>query len=307
MSPPEHLDFLVPEHQAGISLGQMLAEIAGIDHSKAKALVRAGAVLHDRQRPRDPRFRVRGGARIRAALTLPPAIQVDLAPLILHRGPHVLVVDKPAGVPSAPTRQSARGTLPELLREQLGLSQAPRAVHRLDREVSGVMALALTGQGARQLSDAFARDDVVKEYLALVSAPPPSPEAQITAPVGQDPARRGRMRVHPGGAPSRTDYRVLPAVGPGDAGGMRLLCLRLHTGRTHQIRVHLAHLGCPIVGDLLYGGPKVVTLDGERIRARRLCLRSIHLQLPGEAIGRPSPVSFRVKPPSTLLEWLEPT
>lgn len=305
------VDFLVPKAQAELPLGRVVSQLTGLGLAEAESLIQAGAVLHDGQRPRDPGFRVRQGARIQAALSLPPLVDVDLRPRILFQGPDVLVLDKPAGVPSAPTRQGARGTLPELLREQLELTQDPRIVHRLDREVSGVLAVALTRRGARRLSEAFSLGAVVKEYQALVSAPPPAPAGKITAPIARDPARRGRMRVHPSGNPSRTDYQVISSqeissIDLGDLGDLRLVSLRLHTGRTHQIRVHLAHLGCPIVGDRLYGGPRVVSLGEARVATERLCLRSVHLQLPGAALDQARPVSFRAEPPPTLRAWMSP-
>lgn len=298
------VDFLVPEAQAGLPLGQMVSQLTGLDPAETAALIVAGAVLHDGQRPRDPRFRVRAGARIQAVLALPPPLEADLRARILFQSPDILVLDKPAGIPSAPTRQGASGTLPELLREQLDLPRAPRIVHRLDREVSGVLAVALTRRGAARLSEAFSRGAVVKEYQALVSAPPLEPAGEITAPIARDPARRGRMRIHPSGEPSRTDYQEIPADTSIDLGMLRLLALRLHTGRTHQIRVHLAHLGCPIVGDRLYGGPQVVSLGGARVRTARLCLQSVHLQLPGAVVGQAAPFSFRAPPPSTPRAWL---
>lgn len=269
----------VPPGAAGERLDRFLGAQPGFSRTLARRLIDAGAVFVQGTRIRRASRPISPGEVIRAPRGLPPLCETSLGPRVLHQDRHLLVVDKPPGVPSAPTPLGVRGTLPELLREQLGLGQLPLVVHRLDRDVSGVMALALTREGARRLTLAFEHKNVRKHYRAIVWGAPPLESGTVEAPLGRDPARRGRMRVAPGGDPARTDFRRLGEV-PG-YGGCHLLELRLHTGRTHQIRVHLAHLGCPIVGDRFYGGPLRVTDEtGRTVAVPRLCLHSARLELP---------------------------
>jgi 23S rRNA pseudouridine1911/1915/1917 synthase len=124
----------------------------------------------------------------------------------------------------------------------------PGIVHRLDRDTSGVMAVARTPAAYARLSRAFAAREVRKLYLAVAYGAPVPPAGLIDAPIGRHPTHRKEMTVRPGGRPARTGYRTLAA-----AAGICLLELDLHTGRTHQIRVHLKSLGHPLVGDPVYG------------------------------------------------------
>jgi 23S rRNA pseudouridine1911/1915/1917 synthase len=127
-------------------------------------------------------------------------------------------------------------------------------VHRLDRETSGVTVLARTPASARRLSEDFRDGRPEKTYLALCARAPVPPEGRLDAPLGKDPRVPGRRAVRPDGEAAATRYRTL-AVGPG---GVALVEARPETGRTHQIRAHLAHLGAPILGDARYGGPRMV-------------------------------------------------
>ena len=187
-----------------------------------------------------------------------------------------LIVDKPAGVPAQPTLTTDRGHLPELVGALLG---APvRLVHRLDRETSGVTVLARTADAERALSAAFRDGTPEKTYLALCARAPVPPEGRIDAPLAPDPARPGRRAVVPGGDPAATRYRTL-AVGPG---GVALVLARPETGRTHQIRVHLAALGAPLLGDARYGGPRMVG----SVPVPRVMLHALRLEIDHPATGR---------------------
>jgi 23S rRNA pseudouridine1911/1915/1917 synthase len=175
-------------------------------------------------------------------------------------------VDKPAGVPSQPTLTSDRGTLPDLVAAMLG---APvTLVHRLDRETSGVTVLARSAAAAAALAEAFRTGTPEKTYLALCARAPSPPGGRVDAPLGKDPARAGMRRVDPSGDAAVTRYRTL-REGPLAA----LVEARPETGRTHQIRVHLAHLGAPLLGDPRYGGPRrvgEVAIPRVMLHARRL-------------------------------------
>ena len=273
-------EFVVTASQQGIRLDKILGAREGCSRTLARKLIDAGAVFVNDRRVRRASQPVEAGDRIRAPDQLPPVLEVDLASRVLHRDAHVLVVDKPAGVPSAPTPLGIRGTLPHMLREQLGLSREPTVVHRLDSGASGVLALALTRTGAQRVSQWFTGKSVEKWYRALVVGSPPASAGTLDWPLARDPGRPGRMRVSPQGAPSRSDYRVLGT--PEELTGCTGVSLQLFTGRTHQLRVHLAELGCPVLGDPWYGGRRVLTDPaGRRVTAGRLCLHAHRLLVTG--------------------------
>ncbi len=280
---PAFVQFEVSKARAGQRLEHVLVDAAGMTPDVVQGLLEAGAVFVNGKRSRSGGRVLRVGDRVRAPRSLPPVPRVDLTRRVIYRDPEILVVDKPAGVASAPTRQGARGTLPALLQEQLGLPEAPVVVHRLDRDVSGVLALALSRAGARRLTAAFERGEARKWYRGLVHGAPPETTGRIEAPIGRDPQRPGRTRVDPRGDAARTDYEVLVPASEHQAHSE--LCLRLHTGRTHQIRVHLSHLGCPLLGDRWYGGPGFTRIEGQRQTVKRLCLHAERLELPWGAPG----------------------
>ncbi|MFH2005208.1 MAG: RluA family pseudouridine synthase [bacterium] len=276
-------DFVVPDPLVGERLDKVLGAQQGCSRTLARKLLDAGAVFVNGRRVRRASLVLRAGDRVRAPEQLPPDAHVELGPP-LYRDGRVLVLDKPSGVPSAPTPLGIRGTLPELARQQLGLPERPIVVHRLDVDVSGVMALALNRAGARVVTSWFTGGLARKWYRAVVQGSPPERQGRIDAPIGRDPARPGRMRIDPQGDAARTDYRVLGA--PAGLPECTELELRLHTGRTHQLRVHLASLGCPVVGDRWYGGARRLVDDtGAERSADRICLHSHRLEVTGAGPG----------------------
>jgi 23S rRNA pseudouridine1911/1915/1917 synthase len=181
---------------------------------------------------------------------------------------HLLVVDKGPGVVVHPARGHREGTLAQLLSEQAGGGDPERAgiVHRLDRDTSGLLVVARSEQAHRLLRAALARRLIRREYLALVQGRPQARSGMIEAPIGRDP--RARMRMAVGGASARaarthfTLERALPATS--------LLRVRLETGRTHQIRVHLRAIGLPVVGDPTYGVTGLLGLERQFLHAARV-------------------------------------
>jgi 23S rRNA pseudouridine1911/1915/1917 synthase len=244
----------------GERLDRFIAARGGLSRGAARRALDAGGVFLDGHRCKVSSRIVRAGQRVVVNLEEGGRAATAPAPLdrsrILYADAHLVAVDKPAGVASQPTLTHDRGTLPDLVAAALGGGAPVSVVHRLDRETSGVVVLARTAAASAALAEAFRTGGPEKTYLALCARPPAPPEGRVDAPLGKDPRRPGTRRVTPGGDASATAYRTLRAS-PAAA----LVEAKPETGRTHQIRVHLAHLGAPILGDPKYGGARVV---GER-------------------------------------------
>ena len=178
----------------------------------------------------------------------------DDAFTIAYEDEHLLVIDKPAGLVVHPARGHRTGTLSQLLGATVAGGPDPERagiVHRLDRDTSGLLVVARSDEAHRRLQRALADRHIEREYLALVHGRPPARTGTIEAPIGRDPRMRTRMAVdgaHPREA--RTHFEIERPLGP-----FTLLRLRLDTGRTHQIRVHLQAIGHPVAGDPEYGPP----------------------------------------------------
>jgi 23S rRNA pseudouridine1911/1915/1917 synthase len=187
---------------------------------------------------------------------------------IAYQDEHVIVLDKGAGLVVHPARGHREDTLSQLLAPLLGGGDAERAgvVHRLDRDTSGLMVLARSETALRLLQRALARRQIEREYLALVEGRPPARSGTIEAPIGRDPRVRTRMTV--GGArarDARTHFTLERALAT-----TTLLRLRLETGRTHQIRVHMRAIGHPVCGDPEYGTPGLLGLSRQFLHSARL-------------------------------------
>jgi 23S rRNA pseudouridine1911/1915/1917 synthase len=238
-----------------------VSAVAEISRAHAQRLISDGRALVDGRRARAS-DRVRGGELIRVELSAPPdpTLQGESIPLrVAYEDASMLIVDKPAGLVVHPSHGHSTGTLVHALvgraeerGEQLGSIAGvgrPGIVHRLDKQTSGLILVAKTDAAQASLMQQFGARSVEKEYLALVRGVPPAPRGRIEAPVGRDPRDRQRMAVVAGGREAVTEYEVLAA-----ADGHSLLALHPLTGRTHQLRAHLAYLGLPIAGDTRYGG-----------------------------------------------------
>jgi 23S rRNA pseudouridine1911/1915/1917 synthase len=208
---------------------------------------------------------------------------------VVWQDEHLLVVDKPAGLVVHPARGHREGTLSQMLSGRAaggvggGDPDRPGIVHRLDRDTSGLLVVARSEEAHRLLQDALRRRLIEREYLALVEGLPPARSGTIEAPIGRNPRVRTRMAV--GGAGSRearTHFTLERALS-----GVSLLRLRLDTGRTHQIRVHLQAIGHPVCGDPEYGTPGTLGLERQFLHATRIAFDH---PITGERVDVTSPL-----------------
>jgi 23S rRNA pseudouridine1911/1915/1917 synthase len=258
----------------------LLAHLPGYSRAQAQSLIRDGCVLVDGE-PRKTGFRLKGGERI--TLRIPAREETSVEPedmplAIVYEDEYIAVLDKPAGMVAHPGSGNETGTLvnallaryPELadmmddpqVGERLGI------VHRLDRGTSGLLVAARTKPALLALMGQFQARTVDKVYLALLEKRPESNRGTIDAPIARDKRQRKRMAVQRGGKPAQTEFEVLDDNLQGDRALVRL---KLLTGRTHQIRVHMAFIGCPVVGDAIYGRRK------QRVRMKRQFLHAHEL------------------------------
>jgi len=267
----------VPPEAAGERVDAFLAGPLG-SRSQAQRMIEAGRVLLDGAAVRKG-DRLRGGETI--AVEEEPAVAAHAAPAgpaaefaIRFEDEHLLVIDKPAGVVVHPARGHRQGTLAQALAGRAaGGEEAWRAgiVHRLDRDTSGLLVVAKSDAIHRTLKTALAARQIRREYLALVEGHPPARTGTIEAPIGRDRRHRTRMSVDSDAnapKPAITHFaieRSLPQA--------TLLRVRLQTGRTHQIRVHLRAIGHPICGDKDYGHAGLYGLDRQFLHAARLAFK----------------------------------
>jgi 23S rRNA pseudouridine1911/1915/1917 synthase len=245
-TPPQRICFVVSRELAGERLDRALAAgIEGLSRGRARVLLDLGGVYVDGARVKIASRAVRAGQRIEAVLggafaratkqVGAAARHGDEAALprfgIVHEDDDVLVVDKPAGLLSAPTPESDRANLLAQLRRRAATRDSVFLVHRLDLPTSGLLVFARTAAANRALADAFARHDVRREYLAVVLGAPGSDTLDLDHPIG--------------GRPARTHVTVVERIGALAA----VVRCRLETGRTHQIRIHLHGAGHPVIGD----------------------------------------------------------
>ena len=259
MTTPIRLDGIIPDALAGSRADQALAKIFP-QHSRARiqGWIRAGAATLDGAALR-AKDRVAGGERIDIACTIETEGRSAAQPgplAVLYHDPDLLVLDKPPGLVVHPGAGNRDGTLlNRLLAYDPGLRSVPRAglVHRLDKNTSGLMLVARSLHAHTGLVAQIKARRVERVYEAVVIGSPPS-RATVDAPIGRDRMRRTRMAVAPKGKHAVTHYRVVERYRR-----HARLEVALETGRTHQIRVHLAHAGHPIVGDATYGAHRTGT------------------------------------------------
>ena len=268
----------VPDDQTGQRLDRVLAaHVAELSRSRLKALIEAGTVTIDGATIRDPSHRVKSGAAI--ALDIPPpqpaGPAAETIPLnVVYEDADIIVIDKPSGLVVHPAAGHWTGTLVNALIAHCGESlsgiggeRRPGIVHRLDKDTSGLMVVAKNDRAHRRLAAQFAahgRDGQPFErgYLAFVWDAPDRPRGTVDRPIDRHKSVRTRMAIQEGGREAVTHWQLIErfrtskgtqkAKGKADSAASLLACT-LETGRTHQIRVHLASIGHPLLGDGVYG------------------------------------------------------
>jgi 23S rRNA pseudouridine1911/1915/1917 synthase len=305
MSAPGHRRVPIPDGLDGERLDAALARMFGLSRTQAAELISAGSVLVAGV-PATKSDRARGGEWLEASLPPPPealTVRPDRVPglTVLYEDADIIVVDKPVGVAAHPT---PGWTGPTVLGGLLaaghtvatsGAAERQGIVHRLDAGTTGVMVVAKSERAYSVLKQAFRAREVDKRYHALVQGHPDPLRGTIDAPIGRHPAGDGRFAVVADGRESVTHYDTLEAFRAAS-----LLEVRLETGRTHQIRVHMAAIRHPCVGDMLYGADPVLAA---RLGLKRQWLHAVRLGFTHPTQGRP--VEFSADYPADLAHALE--
>lgn len=270
--------FTVEKGEEGKRLDLFLtARESSFSRSFLQKLCLGGNVYIDGEKQLKTGYRVKEGQKIEVYIPPPERIEAepeDIPLEIVYEDSDLLVINKPKGMVVHPAPGHYRGTLVNALLAHckdlfaIGDRVRPGIVHRLDKDTSGLLVVAKNEMAFQSLSLQLKERKIEREYWAIVHSSPLKKAGTIDAPLGRDSRERKKFAVREDGKGRRavTHYRVLGKVGP-----FYLLSLRLETGRTHQIRVHLAHIGCPVVGDPLYG-PKRSPYKkfGQFLHARKL-------------------------------------
>lgn len=305
----EKLHAMIDSEQAGMRLDQALAAIfPDFSRARLQTWIKQGMVSLDGAVVERPRDKVLGGELVELDAEMEDQVECRPQPIpldILYEDASLLVVNKPAGLVVHPAAGNRDGTMQNaLLHHDEGLIQLPRAgiVHRLDKDTSGLLVVARTAAAHKYLVEQLQERSFKREYRAVVTGVMTA-GGSVDQPIGRHPTQRTRMAVHPGGKPAVTHYRVLDRF--------RFhthIKAVLETGRTHQIRVHMAHIRYPLLGDPLYGGR--LQIPAGATPGLEAMLRSFRRQaLHARKLGLTHPktgewMEWRVEPPDDMQELL---
>ena len=306
------LEVELTEAEAGVRLDKALAERApDLSRARLQALLDSGAVSLDGAAVRSGSAKARPGLyRIEVPAPVPAVAVPEAIPLtVLFEDADLIVIDKPAGMAVHPAPGSETGTLVAALLHHcagqlsgIGGVERPGIVHRLDKDTSGVIVAAKTDAAHQGLSALFARHDIERSYLAFTRGAPEPRQGRIETRLGRSQHDRKKMAVlKTGGREAITDYAVERAYGPADRPFAARVRCRLHTGRTHQIRVHLASKGAPCLGDPVYGSGAPARAVKEAVEAAGLARQALHAAVLGfvhPVSGQP--MRFETPPPADM-------
>ncbi|MFW5692057.1 MAG: RluA family pseudouridine synthase [Chloroflexota bacterium] len=301
MTQPQ-LEFTV--EQAGERLDKLIVgHMPSLSRSQVQTLIRDGQVLVDGEQIK-PGIKLRGGERVQVFLPAPAedTLEPEAMPLtVVYEDDDLAVIDKEAGMVVHPGVGNESGTLVNALLArwpQIAQMDDPEnrsgIVHRLDKDTSGLMVIAKSEAALADLMRQFQERTVDKVYTALLERTPRTHNGRIEAPIGRDPRQRKRMAVVRDGKPAVTEFNVIDGRFRDDAA---LVEFRIQTGRTHQIRVHAAFIGCPVVGDRIYGFRK------QRIRMKRNFLHASRLSFDHPRTGER--LTFEAPLPPGLVQIME--
>jgi len=282
--------FVVPSEASGRRLDQWLAaQLPDASRVRIQQLIEQKKILVNGDLLKAS-SRLRGGEAIEiiGTVTLPPlkAFPEDIPLDVVYEDGSIVVVNKAAGMTvhagSGKNQMGSRGTLVNALLHrfnrlsQVGGELRPGIVHRLDKETSGLLVVAKTDTAHRKLAQQFSRRETQKIYIALVQGWMPQPGGTIASPISRDSVRRARMTTRRSqGRESVTHWKTLKQI-DGPYGKLSLLEIRIETGRTHQIRVHLSSIGHPVVGDTLYGAPREIPATTAKAKSATLGRNFLH-------------------------------
>ena len=320
---PSPQTFSVPIDAAGTRLDQWLvSQLPDVSRVRVQQLIEQKKILIDGKVPK-PSMKLRGGEEIviTGAVELPPlkAFAEDIPLDVVYEDESIAVINKPAGMSvhagSGKGEAGNRGTMVNALLHrfnhlsEIGGELRPGIVHRLDKETSGLVLVAKSDLAHRKLAEQFSRREVKKTYIALVHGWPKMAKGTVRAAISRDPVRRARMTTRQGrksnpGREAITHWQVTRQM-EGAYGKFSLLEVKIETGRTHQIRVHLSSIGHPVAGDTLYGAPRPKSYGGtapEVASLERNFLHASAIQFQHPISNRP--LSFQQPLPAELSNFL---
>ena len=270
------MEWTLDERSDGLRLDVFLSECAGVSRSRAASIIKSGGARVDEKAETKAGFMLKAGMRVRfevpevqPATAAPQEIPLD----IRYQDRDLAVIFKPSGMVVHPAAGNHDGTLVNALLHHLtdlsgiGGALRPGIVHRIDKDTSGLLLVAKNDFSHAALSEQIKAHTVERAYLAIVSGNLKEDAGFVDGPIGRHPADRKRMAIVPGGRNAHTDWRVLKRLR-----GATLIEAVLTTGRTHQIRVHMASVGHPVLGDPIYGPkkPHIAVSGGQLLHAFRL-------------------------------------
>jgi len=316
--------FTVDQEELGMRLDVFVARrVDGLSRSKASELVKGGFVLINSKQPK-PSVRLRSGDQVSATIAeLKPELPIaeDIPLEILFEDSSIVAINKPPAMVVHPAKGHWQGTLTAALvhhfnqLSSIGGAQRPGIVHRLDRDSSGVILIAKSNVAHESLASQFEHRLVKKEYLAIVSPPPDRDRDEIDQPIGIHPYHREKMAIRADHKTSRTAQTYFETRRR--AGRFGIVHAFPTTGRTHQIRVHLAHAGCPVLCDKLYSGRKRITrgelrtkseqnrtdADDDEVVLGRQALHAVKIQFEHPTTGEPQTITAPL--PADLLTVID--